>query len=676
VMAVKPVVRTSPAGFVLLTSTAAILSCLSLAADERPTVAAQRNSQADAVRQCQFIEDTLIPRLVMGVRRVSENIDALAVRAESAPGGPVVAEIPLFRPYYVVDSRTDSRKEKWFLVQDGYATGMTIGWVAARQVEPFRSRYAYTFAHSHPDHVVEFHDAPKDSYERLLSRMKGDPTASEEAVLVRERHADTPWNPVTIEDPVPFMELRLPSDTVEQEYPDTTPTNRFGVHRENRLIHMGAICGGPADMTRLASLQKENQLQAGLETLFVVDETESMRPFFSGVADFIQSAGSAAAEQGENVRLAVSYYADGPPEARVTASELQPLKDDLTTESVASDVRNHRDKLPQGEYANAPERMLEGLRDAIVKAGFKRGSNAFVAVVGDTGHEPAEEEMKKGLIKEVASLIKQHGLHVFFAHVGRRERASEKLFKEDADSVRKAAQLLGVAPESIVYQTANASTLADELGKAQEQAAQARRERSRLISRIESRHPHTEPGPKLLKLMESEGISRGTFDEQHLQYYMTSSGWLFRPDAPDGEGELSPQLRELFFLAPPERQAIRKMLSRLEEGLAEGDALDHHDAVETLASELASASANAALYGKVMERWQEIPSETRSLGVFLNDVFGIRLKTALPYAADGLMQQPATSDQIQSILERTRRLTNAITSTGAAGFWFDASLVP
>jgi hypothetical protein len=669
-------------------STSGLIWCLCLvaaaievghAADAPSAVARATVMDPTALRQCQFIEGTLVPRMVMGVRRVNDGtIDALAVRAERDPDGPVVAEVRLFRPYYVVDRRIDSRTDEWFLIQDTYASTKRIGWVAARHVEPFRSRYAYTFAPSDRDRPADLHDTSKDGYERLLAQMTGDPEAAKERVLIQERNAGAPWNPITIDDPVPFIELRLPADSIDEpKYPDTTPTHRFGISAENRLIHMGAICGGPADLERLASLRKENQMQAGLEMVFVIDETHSMQDYFGGVADFIDLAGRVAAKQGEAVKLAVSYYTDGPPGTRVTATPLAALKGEEAARQAAVEVRMHADKLPPGDYANAPERMLEGLRDAITTAGFTDGSDAFVAIVGDTGHEPADAREKAAIIEKIAELIQKHRLHVFFAHVGRRQTPSDMLFEKDAKEVRAAAKVLGVPEERVVYQTADANTLSDEIGRAQERAAQLRRERLRQIERIESRTPYTEPGPKLIEQLGAVGVSRAKFDDLHLQYYLPSRGWLFHPISPAGAADSKPQFRELVFLSAPERDALRQMFTHVQGRLAKGETIDHQAAVSTLATALAASSGNPAMEVRVQAAWKRLPQQQRSLGVFLEDVFGLRLKAALPYPSEALTKQPATAEEIRTLDDRIGQLSRAFAECGPATVWVEASrLVP
>jgi len=634
-------------------------------------------------RQCQFIDGTLVPRLVMGVRRVNDGeIDALPVRAEQEPEGPNIAEARLFRPYYVVARRVDERKAGWLLIQDDYASPKPLGWVPERHVESLRSRYAYTFAPRDREHPVDLHETSKDSYERLLAQMKGDLQAGGDLVLVRERVGESAWNPAAIDDVVPFIELQLPTDAIDREYPDTTPTNRFGIPQENRLVHMGAVCGGPADRVRLAALRKQDDVQAGLEMVFVVDETESMGPFFGGVADFIAKVGRAAAagnpadNRQKPARVAVSYYTDGPPRQRVTATPLVPVKNEKAALALADDVRAHKDKLPPGDFANPPERMLEGLRESITSAAFAAGSDAFVVVVGDTGHEPTDPDKQK-LIADVGDAIVRHGLHVVFAHVGRRKSDADMLFKADAEAVQKAVVDRGGPEDRVVYQAADADTLADEIGRARERAEKLRRDRLRMIDRIESRTPHTEPGPKLLRQLEGAKIPRQAFDNDQLQFYVPARGWLFHPIAPPDAGPVEPQFRELFFIAPAERQAVLDLFAHLRDRLGAGEPIDHSSGVATFAEALAKAAGNTGLENQVMEAWQAIPAAQRSLGVFLEDVFGLRLKSALPYPPEPLTRQPATDAEIRTMDERIGRLSRAFSNGGATAVWFDASaLVP
>jgi hypothetical protein len=646
------------------------------AAETSAEDAATKPTKPIARRGCEFIDGTLVPRLVMGVRRVKgPDIGALVVRSGPASDADVVTALPLFRPYYVIARTAGPANDRRVLIQDGYSAAEPLGWVDERHVEPFRSRYAYTYAPQARDHVADLHDTSQASYERLLGQQNGDAEARKELVLIRERvpkNGLASWNPLAIDDLVPFIELRQPNDEIEREYPDTTPTHRFGIRNENRIVHMGAIVGGPKEIPPPDEV-------SGLEMVFVVDETESMKPFFEGVAAFVENVGKAVAQQNGQVKLAICYYTDGPAGTRVTATRLQAVKGEQDAVRLGKDVRNHKEKLPPGDYAFPPERMLEGLRDSIRKAGFTPGARAFVAVVGDTGHDPADAASKAALVREVADLIREHGVHVFFAHVGRRTTEHDKLFEKDAQAVRESVVGLGLPEDRVVYQPVGVATLAKDLGDAEAQAAARRRERLREIQRIESRTPYTEPGPVLLEQLAAAGITLEQFESRHMQFYVPSRGWLFHPISPQDGHAQRPQFRELFFMAPAEQKAVDALFVHLQAKLAAGTMrIDHDQALRTFATALADAAETPDLAQRVQKHWTGITPSKRSIGVFLEDVLGVRLKAALPYPVEQPTAQRATKEEIQTLGTRIGRLRQQLSPDARSNaFWFEASvLVP
>lgn len=624
------------------------------------------DGDAGGRRHCGFIEGTLVPRLVMGVRRVQgPDIKSLVVRKGLAPDDAVVATLPLFRPYYVVDQQAGPDGHNRLLIQDGYAADRPLGWANGDHVEPFRSRYAYTFAPRERPHTADLHGTSQASYERLLGQQKGDRRAAEDLVLIRERQPKgiAPWNPATIDDLVPFIELRLPGDAIEPEYPDTTPTFKFGIRDENRIVHMGVICGGPSDGPLPQGVN-------GLEMVFVVDETESMKPFFEGVAKLVESVGKVAAQQRGEVKLAVCYYTDGPPGTRVTATPLRPIKSEKDAAVIGGEIRNHEEKLPPGDFAFPPERMLEGLRDSIRKAKFTPGARVFVAVVGDTGHEPGDVDAKAALISEVADLIEKCDAHVFFAHVGRRVTEHDKLFEKDAQAVRRAVVKLGLPEERVIYQSVEGATLAQELSKAEQQAADRR------MQRLESRSPYAEPGPELLRQLAAAGVTPTQYESQRLQFYVPSRGWLFHPISDAGGQLQAPQFRELFFMSPVEQRAINDLFEHLQEELVAGRIrIDHDATLIRFARALADAAGAPGLAGLVQREWRRIPSERRSLGVFLEDVFGLRLKAALPYPVEQPTSQAATVEEVNTLKVRISRLRQHLSRHERNAVWFDASIL-
>lgn len=631
---------------------------------------------------CGFVGDSLVPQLAMGVRRLDgEDIDEL--RIHDGPGGkPLATVLPLFRPYFVVETRTDSARAEWHLLQDGYTAESPLGWARGEHVHLFQSRYAYTFARRKREQLTDLHDNSKESYERLLAQINGNLQGAEETVVVKEREGAETWEPVAIDDLVPFVELRIPPEKRDRKHPDTTPTFRFGVPIENRLVHMGAVCGGPVDRELLEKRREMAADEKGLEMVFVIDDTVSMAPFSQILAKFIRDAGEVAEARPTPVKMAVCSYRDGPAdtpdegELRVTLGAFQDVKEASDVGSLADDVEKLGQFLPPGEYANPPERMLEGLRDCLANLEFERGATLFVTVLGDTGHEP-EDLAKPALVADIARKIEDTGASVFFMHVGRRRTPDEMLFKDDSVAVAEAVKRLEGKEGLVAYQEAGTNNLKETLRAATEATELRRMQLRRVVERMESRTPYTAPGPKLLEAMKNRGLDRRAFDERYLQYFVPSRGWLFHPTSKDA-GLAQPQFRELFLLAESEQEAVGRMFDGLRDKFARGEQIDGNAVIADLVDDLETASKHRLVGERMRAAWERMPAESRSVGVFLEDVFGLRLKAALPFPSVAYeKQRPATAREIGRLSERVDGLRRALKSRGGAAFWFDAnSLVP
>jgi len=268
-------------------------------------------------------------------------------------------------------------------------------------------------------------------------------------------------------------------------------------------------------------------------------------------------------------------------------------------------------------------------------------------------------------------------VRTYFMHVGQRQKPDEMLFQKDFKAVQQEAVKLGVPEDHVVYEPAEANNLQAVLEKSRNEVEDERRKLQRQIARMESRTPYTEPGPKLLKALESRGIGRDKYDERALQYFVPSQVWLFHPGAQE-TSPATPQLRELFLLAEPERKAVKRLFDDIRDRLSRRDQIDGDAVIATFAAELAGAAGNPALEAAVMAAWKKTPERQRSVGVFLEDVFGLRMKAALPFPPIGYAKErPAAEEEISRMLERIGRLSEAFKDEGEAAFWFDASnLVP
>jgi hypothetical protein len=168
---------------------------------------------------------------------------------------------------------------------------------------------------------------------------------------------------------------------------------------------------------------------------------------------------------------------------------------------------------------------------------------------------------------------------------------------------------------------------------------------------MEFRSPYTAPGPKLLDAMANRGLDRKAFDDRHLQFFVPTRGWLFHPTSKD-RATAQPQFRELFLLSAPEQKAVARMFNALRDTFARGDQINGTEVVAAFADELESASQHPLVGERMREAWNRMPKQSRSVGVFLEDVFGLRLKAALAFRRSPMRRRsprpPARSAASQS----------------------------
>ena len=606
--------------------------------------------------RCEWIEGTLIPQVVIGVRRLGdaveydEAVDFLDVFS-SPTGGKRIGRAKLFQPFYVSTGGNGSERVR--IQEDYYAK--PLGWVDRERLEFLESRYAYVFAEQVELGNAELHDLSKEAYERHLAQLKAsDDAKTGETVVLRQRPGAASWLPVTRDDPVPFIErLEQSKETArnEPDYPDTTPTFRYRFPSENRLLHMGAICGGPVDAEELKTLQEKVEEQAGIEMLFLIDETSSMEPYFKGVADFFRGVGNVAIGEQEvpekNVRAGVVFYSDGPlqkekewfrwSEALGRNKKGLQVIEKRGAQKLANEIQDNEDKLPLNDFADAPEKSLEALDLALRQTAFTPGASKYVAVIGDTGYEEKKGGPNKAkLISDVARKIAGQDLTVFFVHVGPRKTDAQDLFRQDAEAVKLALPI--EVRDRINYITAEQSTLAQKLKNASEEAESLRRRRERDIMRMEARNQATEPGPKLMGRLRPQGMTLEQYESSYLQYFVPVRGWLFNPL--DTAAEAVPQFEEVVFLSPVERKAIIKSLDYCRKQLAKKEPVDASLAVNAFVDVL-SQDAGVAQQD-VLSLWEAIPEEQRDGGVFIEYLLGLRVKATFPFPPDGGDAAPET----------------------------------
>jgi hypothetical protein len=91
--------------------------------------------------------------------------------------------------------------------------------------------------------------------------------------------------------------------------------------------------------------------------------------------------------------------------------------------------------------------------------------------------------------------------------------------------------------------------------------------------------------------------------------------------------------------------------------------------VRILAEQLESHPKAAAA---IRSAWDAIPEAERSLGTFLRDVMGLRVRNPMLYERDGFAPLPATRKVVELLGKSKDRLAR---ESGADRVWYDAWLV-
>jgi hypothetical protein len=626
---------------------------------------APRVSAPSTAAHTTFVPDTLIPRLAMGVRRGVKDSREIA-ELRDRPGGAIVGRVPLFSAMFVhAEQRLDS--QDWVLLASGYAGDKagTRGWVPRSDIEVFSTRYGYVLHDT--GNATEFFPTPGDAYAIVPGiGPKGEATPSQSASVLGRPDA-VGWQPLRRTDQMPFMELEFDR---QSGYPSTTPS--IATPYDGRLVRVGVICGGPVDKSVLAKLQSEANRNSAIEMLFVIDETLSMGKYFAGVSDFIGAVGQAAGN-GRQPRIAVSYYTDGLPGERTTCEPLRKATPQVVT-ALAQSVRQHKQKIPPGNYINPPERMLDGMQDAINKAGFTEGVTSIVVVIGDTGHEPKERVEKENLLKAVAKLVAAKRLLVFFVHVGLEGNEitpDRKLFEEDATALRKRVGELNKAlADRVRYTTANTGNLTAELEGLRREADRLVEQSQLMAGRITSRNTNTMPGPALVATMTQNGVTLAQFHDAHQQIYVPSYAWMESPRDAGGNGGSRGRLSRYVCLASEEQQALASLLELAQSNVDAGLAVDHDKAVQAFVQSLRAATTGSTAVEAAHANWKKMGPD-RTAGGFLNKFLGLDIRAETLFSSS----PPGNTEEVADARKALQSLTTVVreASRDKDRFWFEAT---
>jgi len=478
-----------------------------------------------------------------------------------------------------------------------------------------------------------------------------------EGVVVTERLEEEFWDPLKEGAIPPFIELPDEGAGAAFQAGLTDTTLTFPIPGENNLIHLGAVAGGPVNKDQIEKKKAEAAERAGIAIAFVIDETLSMQPYFGGIADFIDE-NLDLGQKDVNVKVAVSWYSDIQKRGDVPydAHPLAPLNGPGMDESrvqgvkrqIVDTVRGHKERIIKGEGAQAQELVFPGLIAAIEKAGFEKGENAMVFVIGDAA-DRSEGPALAALQKRLAGLIETYGLQLAFVQVG-------KLGPEFAEQARAFRDtLLKDRREAVIVQGAGDAPLQKRIADLQQQMERRRVALLGEIAEMETRNRYSEPGPRLEKDFSAAGLDRAAFDGGHLQFFAPAWGWRYHPQ----QAEATPQLRELIFVAKPESDALLPTLEEAAKGLEKGK-IDMEKTRALLAETLARKSGHTAVGPALEAAWQALPEEDRTFGRLMHDGLGMRVRNAVLFHRGEVNPKAGPTKQaVANLRESRERIANA-----------------
>ena len=705
----------------LVVSVVTLVAYSATRADEEPVLPAAASAVTMPDGQslptgCLFVPKTVIPRMAMGVCRLDMtapvrnweqlklwNAPPLSVENKDAAG-----EQSLFKPFFVyAEHGTGTHESKWYLLATEYAapaeptnrTGKShlLGWASGAQLQLLASRYAYSYMNMRRENPVALYETAQDAYEAIEIQSR-DRKAGVDAglVFVNERPDREFWDPRNLDSSPPFIELPAAANDLT----DTTLT--FAVAPENRLLHVGAVCGGPimADVTKM-----EERLDAHVRVAiqFVIDGTQSMEDFYPSIADFV---GKVANVDNVDMTAGVVWYRDdgvrdpatGAAAPVVIGGGLNALTI-AEAETLAERIRSFKVVTPEPPGDQPEELMLDGLEagietsfaanravfaaaqvalanapdDLAAQAAMRQAQNklhdlALVIVIGDTG-DRREGPNLEAKIARLGKLAAANDLRFVFIRTGTGTKPYHTSFDEQAASLANAPGMRGRVdlPRQGGIKDAAALT-----GRMREIVAELQQEQGRLrreLNKIRIRNKYSFPGPRLDPLVDRAFGSRRAFDERNLQCFVPAFGWLHHPLHPDGE----PQLRELAFLAKPEANALVAMFRRIADGLPQPKIvrLDADAAITVFAADLERLSRHPHVKAAVISILQAMPAEEGKLGLFLRDAFGLRLTNPLLYHQGPLAEVDAKRRAATKFSRMADRL-NGARKLGPNSFWYDS----
>lgn len=347
----------------------------------------------------------------------------LAETARKAPSNqaePLIS-VRFFQFFFIFAETGDNPERDWvFLcseyqidVSDPSRNARIIGWIPLKSVEIWLTREAVQWNTSPERELTPgiIWRTPEAAIEAGPGEM-----GREEDILFRERFLDE--KPIPLKPDLP----RYPIMPWEEEEKYRERIRRFPGWKLKKVLVPGGFIdsnGNPiATADEIVQLQRKLQWLeeqvSHLEVVFVIDDTESMRPWFSVVANAVEKIVQTVKSQpGLSLKLGVTFYDDYDNSLllRRDPFECFPLTQDV--ETIVSLIRNR--KVSRG--GDPEECVFEGIAAAITRSGFSPHATKLLIVIGDDADKSYKHPGQGITESDIANLLCKFPVPIAFAAI-------------------------------------------------------------------------------------------------------------------------------------------------------------------------------------------------------------------------------------------------------------------
>jgi hypothetical protein len=477
------------------------------------------------------------PRLVV----VSNTVLSLQV-----PGAERLVEVPLLRAprpdaaragaAQVMDLYFQYRAANGYLLigrepraeadAAGTADGAISGWIAEDLVVPYDGRLAVRWDR---DSTLPS-AAPRRPATGQVFRARRDAydASTRPGPALFEEQADE--DGTGLELPLSAARMPLRSLPVDDEFPEFD-------HRTNnqllRVAGLGALLAPNekpptrAESGRISEELKsiQAQLTTAKQVLFVIDDTNSMKPQFPRVAKAVQTLiDDATRNPGRPVEVAVTYYNDdGEHRGRDPGYQSMRLVDARSPagRALLDEVATHADRTVDG--SDYLEMVATGLEHALDDSGFETspGASRLVVLIGDHGNRGTPDYDR--LVGKVLGLSPDRVEFVVIQVVdpdrasdddsteaGKARREAARMFRDQMTTLVERLNRKAIGPRkrgTFVPMPDEGAGLTALLDRTYEAMKVRERELDQALARLSARSYATRVGLEMTSLLSARGVS-------------------------------------------------------------------------------------------------------------------------------------------------------------------------